>query len=118
MAETKDNWNRQLGKIEITGDNKDDKVNFYTALYHTMIAPTIYSDVDGSYYGPDKKIHQTGKEPVPVFIRSVKKFPWKSSRAKTDSICVSSFFMSDISYSPTVCPNALAAPEKNGMKKG
>lgn len=46
-------------KIEITGDNKDDKVNFYTALYHTMIAPTIYSDVDGSYYGPDKKIHQT-----------------------------------------------------------
>ena len=33
LAETKDNWNRQLGKIEITGDNKDDKVNFYTALY-------------------------------------------------------------------------------------
>ena len=59
LAETKDNWNRQLGKIEVTGDNKDDKVNFYTALYHTMIAPTIYSDVDGSYYGPDKKIHQT-----------------------------------------------------------
>ena len=59
LAETKDNWNRQLGKIEVTGDNKDDKVNFYTALYHTMIAPTIYSDVDGAYYGPDKKIHQT-----------------------------------------------------------
>lgn len=38
LAETKDNWNRQLGKIEVTGDNKDDKVNFYTALYHTMIA--------------------------------------------------------------------------------
>lgn len=59
LAETKDNWNRQLSKIQITGDNKDDKVNFYTALYHSMIAPTIYSDVDGSYYGPDKKIHQT-----------------------------------------------------------
>ena len=59
LAETKDNWNRQLGKMEVTGDNKDDKVNFYTALYHTMIAPTIYSDVDGAYYGPDKKIHQT-----------------------------------------------------------
>lgn len=59
LAETKDNWNRQLGNIEVTGDNKDDKVNFYTALYHTMIAPTIYSDVDGAYYGPDKKIHQT-----------------------------------------------------------
>ena len=35
-----------------------DRANFYTALYHTMIAPTIYSDVDGQYYGPDKKVHQ------------------------------------------------------------
>ena len=59
LAEAKENWNRRLGKIEITGENKDDQVNFYTALYHTMIAPTIYSDVDGAYYGPDKKIHQT-----------------------------------------------------------
>ena len=59
MAETKANWNRQLGKIEIKGDNENDKVNFYTALYHSMIAPTIYSDVDGAYYGPDKKVHQT-----------------------------------------------------------
>ena len=45
-------------KIEIKGDNENDKVNFYTALYHSMIAPTIYSDVDGAYYGPDKKVHQ------------------------------------------------------------
>ena len=59
LAETKANWNRQLGKIEIKGDNENDKVNFYTALYHSMIAPTIYSDVDGAYYGPDKKVHQT-----------------------------------------------------------
>lgn len=59
LAETKENWNRQLGKIDIKGGDKDDRVNFYTALYHSMIAPTIYSDVDGSYYGPDKKIHKT-----------------------------------------------------------
>ena len=59
LAETKANWNRQLGKIEVEGDNQDDKVNFYTALYHSMIAPTIYSDVDGAYYGPDKKVHQS-----------------------------------------------------------
>ena len=58
LAETKANWNRQLGKIEVKGDNEDDKVNFYTALYHSMIAPTIYNDVDGTYYGPDKKVHQ------------------------------------------------------------
>ena len=54
----RDNWNRQLSKIEIKGDNKDDRVNFYTAMYNSMLAPTIYSDVDGAYYGPDKKIHQ------------------------------------------------------------
>ena len=55
----RDNWNRQLSKIAVKGDHKDDWVNFYTALYHTMLAPTIYSDVDSSYYGPDKKIHHT-----------------------------------------------------------
>lgn len=52
-------WNGQLGKIEVESPVADDLVKFYTALYHTMIAPTIYSDVDGSYYGPDGKIHQT-----------------------------------------------------------
>ena len=55
----RDNWNRQLSKIKVESSNNDDKVNFYTALYHSMIAPTIYSDVDGAYYGPDKKIHHT-----------------------------------------------------------
>lgn len=59
LAQTKANWNEQLSKIEIKSDNADDKVNFYTALYHSMIAPTIYSDVDGAYYGPDKQVHQT-----------------------------------------------------------
>lgn len=55
----RDNWNQQLSKIEIKGNNADDRVNFYTALYHSMLAPTIYSDVDGAYYGPDKANHQT-----------------------------------------------------------
>lgn len=55
----RDNWNRQLSKIEVKGGNADDKVNFYTALYHSMLAPTIYSDADGAYYGPDKQVHQT-----------------------------------------------------------
>lgn len=54
----RDNWNRQLSKIEVKGGNADDKVNFYTALYHSMLAPTIYSDADGAYYGPDKQVHQ------------------------------------------------------------
>ncbi len=59
LAETKAEWNRCLDKIEITGGEPDDRVNFYTALYHTMIAPTIYCDVDGAYFGPDKQVHHT-----------------------------------------------------------
>ena len=59
LAAAKKEWNSQLGKIEVTGGDPDDRVNFYTALYHSMIAPTIYSDVDGTYYGPDKQLHKT-----------------------------------------------------------
>lgn len=51
-------WNKQLSKIEVKSSNADDMVKFYTALYHSMIAPTLYNDVDGSYFGPDKQIHQ------------------------------------------------------------
>ena len=50
----------EWGIVEDKGriGNKDDKTVFYTALYHSMLAPTIYSDVDGQYYGPDQKVHQ------------------------------------------------------------
>lgn len=50
-------WRDELAKIEVEGDNADDKVKFYTALYHSMLAPTIYNDVDGAYRGPDKQNH-------------------------------------------------------------
>lgn len=52
-------WNNELAKIEVEGGTRNDKVNFYTALYHSMLAPTIFSDVDGAYFGADKQIHQT-----------------------------------------------------------
>ena len=58
LAAAKADWNKQLGRIQVKGAQADDQVNFYTALYHSMIAPTIYSDVDGKYYGPDKHVHQ------------------------------------------------------------
>lgn len=51
-------WNNQLGKIEVSSEDGDLKTVFYTALYHAMLAPTLYSDVDGKYFGPDGKIHQ------------------------------------------------------------
>jgi len=52
-------WEAQLNKIVIESENIDYKTNFYTALYHTMIAPNLYHDVDGRYRGMDLKIHQT-----------------------------------------------------------
>ena len=58
VADARAMWNRELSKIEITTNDIDAKTNFYTALYHTMTAPTISSDVDGSYWGMDKKVHK------------------------------------------------------------
>lgn len=58
LAAAQRNWNVQLGKIEISSNDRDEQVKFYTALYHSMLAPTIYGDVDGAYYGPDRQVHQ------------------------------------------------------------
>ena len=58
LAVTRKNWNEQLSKVEIKSNDIDEKVKFYTALYQSMLAPTIYSDMDGAYYGPDKQVHQ------------------------------------------------------------
>lgn len=52
-------WESQLQKIKIQSSDNDKKTIFYSALYHTMIAPNIYQDVDGRYRGMDHKIHQT-----------------------------------------------------------
>ncbi|HEV7700525.1 MAG TPA: GH92 family glycosyl hydrolase [Pyrinomonadaceae bacterium] len=50
-------WNRELGKIAITADKRDDLVNFYTAMYHAFISPTVYMDTDGKYKGIDQSVH-------------------------------------------------------------
>ena len=50
-------WNKALSKIRIEADG-DIPTIFYTALYHCMIAPSIYNDVDGSYRGSDDKIYE------------------------------------------------------------
>ncbi len=55
--DAKKDWNKELSKIEVSGGTDAEMTNFYTALYHTMIAPNIYQDVDGKYRGLDKKIH-------------------------------------------------------------
>lgn len=49
-------WNKELNKIQIEGALETKKV-FYTALYHTMIAPSIFDDANGDYRGTDKKVY-------------------------------------------------------------
>ncbi len=50
-------WEKALHKIVIKAD-KTTKTIFYTALYHTMLAPNLFMDADGQYRGTDLKIHQ------------------------------------------------------------
>ncbi|MCX6271397.1 MAG: GH92 family glycosyl hydrolase [Bacteroidetes bacterium] len=51
-------WNKELSKIKVEGGSDDDKTVFYSALYHTMLSPNLYMDVDGSYLGRDFKVHK------------------------------------------------------------
>lgn len=51
-------WNRELGRIEVRGGSPDQQMAFYTALYHTMLAPNVYTDVNGQYRGTDGQVHQ------------------------------------------------------------
>ena len=51
-------WNEELGKVSIETDNADERAVFYTALYHTMIAPSQYNDVDGHYRGSDDVVRR------------------------------------------------------------
>jgi predicted alpha-1,2-mannosidase len=50
-------WRAQLGKIRVETADEKLKTTFYSALYHTMLAPTLFDDVDGSYWGMDGKAH-------------------------------------------------------------
>lgn len=57
-ARTRAEWNCELSRIKAyTPDEKTRRI-FYTALYHSLIAPTVYCDADGSYLGPDGKTHK------------------------------------------------------------
>ncbi len=57
-------WNEYLGKIDVETSDEAQKKIFYTALYHTAIAPFVFSDVDGRYRGMDTKVHNSNGEPV------------------------------------------------------
>jgi len=50
-------WNRELGRVRVESMSPDLQTVFYTALYHTMLSPIVYEDVDGRYRGLDQNIH-------------------------------------------------------------
>lgn len=56
--QAQEEWNRELGKIDIETNSQDDLVNFYTSMYHTFINPTVYMDTNGEYKGLDQNIHK------------------------------------------------------------
>jgi len=51
-------WNNELSRIKIDGATNDQKEIFYSSLYHSLLAEYISQDVDGKYYGSDKKVHE------------------------------------------------------------
>lgn len=53
-------WEEQLSKIQVQTPDEDLKKVFYTALYHTMVAPSVFNDVNGDYRGSDGKVHHAG----------------------------------------------------------
>ncbi len=57
-AKTTAAWDKELNRIDFETADQEVMHNFYTALYHTMIAPNTFNDVDGRYRGRDNQVHR------------------------------------------------------------
>lgn len=62
-----DQWRKELNKIQITDENESRKTIFYTSLYHNLIVPNLFSDVDGKYRGTDLKVHESATDQYTIF---------------------------------------------------
>ncbi|MEH6307410.1 GH92 family glycosyl hydrolase [Olivibacter sp. CPCC 100613] len=51
-------WEKELQKIVVNVPTDEDRINFYTAMYHASLMPTVYMDVNGQYKGLDQEVHQ------------------------------------------------------------
>ncbi len=58
LEDAQKKWNEKLNIIQADFLSQDEKVTFYTSLYHTFLGPTLYMDVDNRYKGLDQRIHQ------------------------------------------------------------
>ncbi len=60
-------WNAKLNKIQVEGGTREQQRTFYTALYHTYVAPYLFNDVDGQYRGMDGQVHKADHNVYTVF---------------------------------------------------
>lgn len=75
--DAKKTWNNELCKIEINRESQKHKTIFYTALYHSLLSQQISSDVDGRFFGMDKKVHKAeGYDFYPSF------YAWDTYRSQ------------------------------------
>ena len=59
-ANARESWNKALSRIEIKGGTPNERSVFYTALYHSLLHPNVFSDINGEYWGFDQKVHRLG----------------------------------------------------------
>ncbi|RZS38993.1 putative alpha-1,2-mannosidase [Herbihabitans rhizosphaerae] len=54
-------WNARLNRIRVKGGTDAQRTTFYTALYHSLLQPNVFSDADGRYIGFDGRVHDAGR---------------------------------------------------------
>ncbi len=57
-------WNGMLGRVEVSGGSNEQQRTFYSALYHSLLHPNVFSDVDGRYMGFDNRVHRTSGDQI------------------------------------------------------
>lgn len=60
-SEAMSEWNKYLSRIEVKGGSDDQQTLFYTSLYHALVHPNVFNDVNGQYMGSDNKVYKTKK---------------------------------------------------------
>jgi predicted alpha-1,2-mannosidase len=55
----RDTWNDELAVVEVTGGTEDERIMFYTALYHALMMPATYTEAGGEYLGFDFEVHDS-----------------------------------------------------------
>ncbi len=66
-TQAQNTWNEKLNKIKVKGGSESQKITFYTSLYHSLMFPRTFSDVDGSYFSHfDNTVHRNQSGPYYV----------------------------------------------------